>query len=294
MDFAQIEQLWTSNGGDPRWAPLMAGIALAESGGNPQALNDNANTGDFSVGLWQINYFGNLAESRSQRYGTAGQLQRDPNKQAAAAIDLFGNNAAGIGNWRNDPAYNAWVAAGMPQAPDAATVQGWMGGANGTFDPNAQYGIGPGAKIAGDGSGGSAATAGTCGSKGGGIGILGIHLFDACQIKAISGGLMIAAGGLVMVFGGVVVLAYGLSNTRIGKVATQAATKGPTGKVVKAVGSIGGSAGLENRRAKRDQESYEQYKQDRPDIEARNRRYRNEQRAAERAGYGRTDLFEVA
>jgi hypothetical protein len=36
-------------------------IALAESGGNPDAHNTNKKTGDNSFGLWQINMIGNSA-----------------------------------------------------------------------------------------------------------------------------------------------------------------------------------------------------------------------------------------
>lgn len=35
-----------------------------ESGGNPSKLNNNPNTGDYSVGLMQINLFGKLAKAR--------------------------------------------------------------------------------------------------------------------------------------------------------------------------------------------------------------------------------------
>lgn len=39
-------------------------VMLCESGGNPNALNTNANTRDYSVGLFQINLYGNLKNSR--------------------------------------------------------------------------------------------------------------------------------------------------------------------------------------------------------------------------------------
>ena len=39
-------------------------VMSCESGGNPNALNNNPRTGDYSVGLFQINLFGNLANSR--------------------------------------------------------------------------------------------------------------------------------------------------------------------------------------------------------------------------------------
>lgn len=98
LSFAQIEQLWEKAGGSPSLAPTMAAIALAESGGNPQALNNNPSTGDYSVGLWQINYYGNLLSSRTQRYGPPSLLQSNPLANAKAAVDLAqGGN--GLGNW---------------------------------------------------------------------------------------------------------------------------------------------------------------------------------------------------
>lgn len=223
MDFSQIEQLWTSNGGDPGWAPFMAAVALAESGGNPQAKNDNASTGDYSIGLWQINYFGNLMASRTAQYGSPQSLQADPNAQAKAAIDLFGNNGAGIGNWKGDKAYNAWVAAGRPQKPSAATVNGWLSGAG--------VGTGtPGPNVTGGTTAASGAGVG-CSSKGGGITIpsLGIvssitgfgnintGLGSACQIKALTGGLLVGAGGFIFLAGALLVASYGLSETRLGR-----------------------------------------------------------------------------
>ena len=101
LSFDQIQQLWISNGGNPAWAPTMAGIAIAESGGMTNNLNNNASTGDFSVGLWQINYFGNLGPSRSQKYGNPVGLANDPNAQAKAAVDLLGGGP-GITAWAGD------------------------------------------------------------------------------------------------------------------------------------------------------------------------------------------------
>jgi hypothetical protein len=48
-NYAQLEELWENAGGSSALAPLMAAIALAESGGNPTAYNASGATG-----LWQI------------------------------------------------------------------------------------------------------------------------------------------------------------------------------------------------------------------------------------------------
>jgi len=126
LTFGQIEDLWIANGGSPGWAPLAAGIAMAESGGDPGALNNNSSTGDYSVGLWQINYFGSLLAPRTASYGSPSTLQADPNAQARAAVALS-NNGANWGPWRTDRAWQAWTSAGSPSMPNSTTVQGWLG-----------------------------------------------------------------------------------------------------------------------------------------------------------------------
>lgn len=119
LSFAQIEALWVSNGGDPNWAPTMAGIAMAESGGRYKALNNNPSTGDYSVGLWQINYYGDLLGPRTKTYGDPASLQADPNAQAKAAIDLLGGGG-GIGAWRGDTVGN-YAQNGQPLSIDQVT-----------------------------------------------------------------------------------------------------------------------------------------------------------------------------
>lgn len=107
LTFGEIEALWIkANPTQAAWAPLMAGIAEAESGGRTGALNDAGTTtgasADYSVGLWQINYLGSLLTGRTQEYGSPGYLQQNPLAQAQAAGALLGNGA-GISNWEGDP-----------------------------------------------------------------------------------------------------------------------------------------------------------------------------------------------
>ena len=141
LTFSQIEDLWVANGGSPGWAPLAAGIAMAESGGNTTAWNNNSGTGDDSVGLWQINYFGNLLGPRTQAYGSPQALSADPNAQAKAAVALSGNGS-NWGPWRTDRAWNAWTSAGSPSQPNSTTVQSWLSSAGvntgGSADPSIQ------------------------------------------------------------------------------------------------------------------------------------------------------------
>ena len=57
-NFGQLENIWIEGGGSSQMAPMMAAIALAESSGNPTALNPNDTNGQggtqSSYGLWQI------------------------------------------------------------------------------------------------------------------------------------------------------------------------------------------------------------------------------------------------
>jgi SLT domain-containing protein len=62
-------------------------LGLSESGGNPNAVNQNAATGDDSWGLFQINYYGGLAQSRTSQFGPKQGLL-DPFKNASAAYVL--------------------------------------------------------------------------------------------------------------------------------------------------------------------------------------------------------------
>lgn len=191
LTYEQIQQVWIQNGGDPRWAPLMAGIAIAESGGRTDALNPDSGTGDYSVGLWQINYFGSMLGPRTQRYGSPQQLQADANLQAKAAIDLLGQNAAGIGNWTNDPTWQKWMAAGAPQAPSSDTVKAWLGGSS----------TGINSEISGLNASGNAVVQVNvgCGTgELGGVDIFGAHIGTKCQLKGLTGGLMVSMGLIIM------------------------------------------------------------------------------------------------
>ena len=237
LTYHQIEDLWTRNGGDPGWAPLMAAIAIAESGGTTNNLNNNASTGDFSIGLWQINYYGALGPSRAPRYGQPAALGNSPDLQAKAAIDLFGNNGAGLHNWTNDAAWNAWKRAGAPQRPSEATVLAWgvVGGGNQALGPNPNdAGFSPatgGGAFAGqsaqggDGSQGGASM--MCNSSNGiSLPLVGGNFFNSCQVKAIVGGLLIGLGGIALV-GGLIVIS---GRTKTGQ------------QVISGVSSLGGPA----------------------------------------------------
>lgn len=81
----------------------------------------------------------------------------------------------------------------------------------------------------------------TCGGKGGGASILGLHLGTACQLKALTGGLLVGLG-IPIILLGVITLAR---QTQGGRNITNAAltTLGPVGKVASVAGSGVGKAG---------------------------------------------------
>lgn len=82
---AQLEQLWTASGGNAAKAPMAAAIAMAESGGNPNA-QDNDSNGSIDRGLWQINSV------------HGAQSTFDPTANAQAAI-MISNNGTDWSPW---------------------------------------------------------------------------------------------------------------------------------------------------------------------------------------------------
>jgi hypothetical protein len=109
----QVYDLLINAGFSPTDAANFVGIAKAESGLNFKALNDNASTGDYSVGLFQENFFKSLGPARTARYAPmfglsanmspdafVAWLQDHPAAQAAIAHDLF--NSSGYSPWQGD------------------------------------------------------------------------------------------------------------------------------------------------------------------------------------------------
>jgi hypothetical protein len=227
LSFDQIQSLWIQNGGNAAWAPLAAAIAIAESGGNTVALNNTPATGDYSVGLWQINYFGNLLTGRTQQFGSPIALQSDPNAQAKAAIALSGNGA-NWGPWKGDAAIKAWQGAGSPATPSKATISGWgvsLGGAGGGASATASNADQTGAPgTVGQGTG--------CTAKGKIFGVADFS-FSYCQGKALVGGLLVGGGGALALTGLLIVVAWGLGHTSTGRGAASA---------LRVVPGVGGAA----------------------------------------------------
>jgi hypothetical protein len=131
LSFSDLEKLWVAQGGSPQWSPTMAGIALAESGGEPtNQYRDNPsppygqpgstqNTQN-ATGLWQI-----MPSNYPDQ--SIPQLEQ-PDTNAADAVALAGgkgqtNVGAVTSNWdpSQDPVTAAVAAQGGPLT--AAQVQ---------------------------------------------------------------------------------------------------------------------------------------------------------------------------
>ena len=233
------------NAGFRGW-PLTVMTALAgrEAKWDPTALNNNPNTGDYSVGLFQINYFGSLLPGRTAEYGAPSTLLSNPQDQANAAYKLVGGNSlSNLQPW----ALTSSPASGVTPVGSTAsigknTLAPYMPSSIaavsevGTFGPASASQIGqasswPGASPIGNAltSGGNTSAAaaksapgttgnGGCSSKGAkGDGVIFTipHTstsFTYCELKAITGALTIAAGGVIMVLGFASLIVAGLGS----------------------------------------------------------------------------------
>ena len=89
-DAKKLTQLARSVGMPENKIPTMVAIALAESGGKTDSLNDNPKTGDLSYGLWQINMIGALGPDRRKRYGLKSNEElKDPATNARVAKEIL-------------------------------------------------------------------------------------------------------------------------------------------------------------------------------------------------------------
>jgi hypothetical protein len=92
---AELYTLALSQGLTPERARVAAAIAMAESGGNANAHNTNAKTGDNSYGLWQINMIEgrdiDVAKRRREIGISSNEQLFDPATNARAMKVISGN-----------------------------------------------------------------------------------------------------------------------------------------------------------------------------------------------------------
>ena len=104
--YAQLEGLWINAGGSKGMAPVMAAIAMAESGGCSAAVNPTDNGGtQTSWGLWQ------LSDGTHNQYITN---ILSPANNAAGAVAKY--KSQGITAWGTytSGAYKAYLGASTP------------------------------------------------------------------------------------------------------------------------------------------------------------------------------------
>lgn len=121
-----VMNLWTSNGGDPSKAAIAAAIVFSSENpaGNAGLVNDTPSTGDYSVGLWQINYLGSLMQTRTAQFGSPDALASDPNLQARAVIAMS-SNGQNWQAWGPDLGYSGYGQAVTDPTPDSR-VGRWL------------------------------------------------------------------------------------------------------------------------------------------------------------------------
>ena len=122
LSYGQLEQLWISAGGSKALAPLMAAIALAESGGNPDANNYTDNNGtQTSWGLWQV------SDGTHDEYI---QGLNDPLTNAKAAVAKYKQQGLSAWGTYDSGAYQQYYRGGVPPS---SLPQGGGGGQDATL-----------------------------------------------------------------------------------------------------------------------------------------------------------------
>lgn len=116
--FAQLEQLWIQAGGSTITAPMAAAVAMAESGGNPTAVNTSNSNGTTDRGLWQINSI----------HGSQSTLDPLANARAAVGISKGGTDwRPWCVAWSNGRCGGTFLGSGAPVLkflPSGATTTG--------------------------------------------------------------------------------------------------------------------------------------------------------------------------
>lgn len=188
--YAQVEGLWLNAGGPAAAAPLAAAIAMAESGGNSDAVSTQLNGTCTNAGLWQ------LATPCGGGSGyTVAQLQ-DPATNAAVAVTVS-QQGANWSTWETfvNGAYKAFESSsttpdttGLPASTTtAATLTA------------------------------ATSTAGTCALT---LPLAGC-VFEKSALRGLIGGLCLAGAGIVGLAAAVVLAASAFNHSGAGKAVTQ-------------------------------------------------------------------------
>lgn len=98
----QVYKAFRANG-IPVWPSIMlTAITGVESRYNTRAFNDNVGTGDYSVGITQINYYGSLLQPRTQLIGMGPMQLRNAGLNAQARATALLWQQSGLQPWLPD------------------------------------------------------------------------------------------------------------------------------------------------------------------------------------------------
>lgn len=112
--YATCQAHLATQGMDAANARIGAAVATAESSRDLTVLNNTPATGDYSVGAWQVNYYGSLYPGRAAAFGTPRQLALGGiSKQSYAAYTIW-LDAGGWTPWStyNSGAYKQYLSGG--------------------------------------------------------------------------------------------------------------------------------------------------------------------------------------
>lgn len=127
LTYSQLEGTWIQAGGLVMLAPLMAAIALAESGGDPNSRNDKDNGGkQSSFGLWQIS---------TGTHAAPASNWNDPLTNAKLAVGKYKSQGLKAWGTYTSGAYKPFLKSGVPASNWDPAVDGALGFTSGTTLP---------------------------------------------------------------------------------------------------------------------------------------------------------------
>jgi hypothetical protein len=110
----------------------MTAVGMAESSGNPGAINNNPATGDLSYGAWQVNMIGGMGPQRRRQFGLANnEALLDLPTNARVAKSIF--DSQGINAWGayTDGRYKQYMGQAQAVAPSVMGGGGAAAGVSG-------------------------------------------------------------------------------------------------------------------------------------------------------------------
>lgn len=215
--------------------PIAVAIAWAESGLDPNAVNNNPSTGDLSYGLWQINLYGSNY-SRCTNLGWCPQTLTDPKVNAKAMASLSNKGT----KWTDWTTYTRGTYTGYLNQAAQATNKAF----GGTVVPDGTHGT-PSYPAATEQAAANVAAAGSGQQAGGGGGActhtvtLGpLGTIELCKPMA----MVEIAGGVLIMLVGVVILGLAMANGAFPGAAKVAAETVPITRALKTARRARGSS----------------------------------------------------